>query len=72
MKHMQKVNLTSLKKGESVVVIPKENGLLLDLSIWRPIALLNVDFKIAARGFAKRLKPILPSLMHSGGSNRLC
>ena len=37
----------------------------MDLSNWRPITLLNVDFKIAARTIAKRLEPIFPSLIHS-------
>jgi len=32
---------------------------------WRPITLLNVNFKIAAKAIAKHLEPILPSLIHS-------
>ena len=31
---------------------PKEDGSLLDLSNWRPITLLNVDFKIATKAIA--------------------
>ena len=38
--------------------------MLLDLSNWRPITLLNVDFKIAAKAIAKRLEPILGPLIH--------
>lgn len=40
---------------------------MLELSNWtsRPITLLKVDFKIAAKAIAKRLEPILPSLIHS-------
>ena len=30
-----------------ITLIPKEDGSLLDLSNWRPITLLNVDYKIA-------------------------
>ena len=35
------------------------------LSNWRPITLLNVDYKILARAIAKRIEPKLPKLIHS-------
>ena len=41
-----------------ITLIPKEDGSLLELSNWRPITLLNVDFKIAAKAIAKRLESI--------------
>ena len=47
-----------------ITLTPKEDGSLLDLSNWRPITLLNVDFKIAAKAIAKRFEPILPVLIH--------
>ena len=47
-----------------ITLTPKEDGSLLDLSNWRPITLLNVDFKIAAKAIAKRLEPILGTLIH--------
>ena len=34
----------------------------LDLANWRPITLLNIDYKIAAHCFAQRIKPILPKI----------
>ena len=40
-----------------ITLTPKEDGSLLDLSNWRPITLLNVDFKIAAKAIAKLTHP---------------
>ena len=42
------------KKGE------REN-----LKNWRPLTLLNVDYKIIAKCFALRFKPLIPSLINS-------
>ena len=55
----------SISQRRGVITLtPKEDGSLLDLSNWRPIALLNVDFKIAAKAIAKRLEQVLPDLIH--------
>ena len=35
------------------------------LTSWRPITLLNVDYKILAKTIAKRIEPFLPKLIHS-------
>ena len=57
----REVNELTISQQRGVItLIPKEDGSLLELSNWRPITLLNVDLKIAAKGIAKRLKPILP------------
>ena len=48
-----------------ITLTPKDDGSLLELTNWRPITLLNVDFKIASKAIAKRFEPILPSLIHS-------
>jgi len=37
----------------------------LNLKNWRPITLLNVDYKIVSKAIAKRMEPVLPSLIHS-------
>ena len=34
------------------------------LSFWRPISLLNVDYKIVAKSMANRLKKVMPSIVH--------
>ena len=48
-----------------ITLIPKEEESLLTLKNWRPITLLNVDYKIALNAIAKRIEPVLPSLIHS-------
>ena len=37
----------------------------LDLNNWRPITLLNNDYKIAAYCLASRLKTVLPHIIHT-------
>ena len=46
------------------IFLSKEDGSLLDLHNWRPITLLNVNLKIAAKAIAKRLETVLPNLIH--------
>ena len=56
--------LTISQRRGVITLIPKDDGSLLELSNWRPITLLNVDFKIATKAIAKRLESILPNLIH--------
>ena len=60
-----KGELSISQRMRIIMLTPKDDGSLLELSNWRPITLLNIDFKIAAKAIAKRLEPILPSLIHS-------
>ena len=48
-----------------ISLIPKGESYLIELTNWRPIALLNVFYKILARAFAKRLELKLSKLIHS-------
>ena len=48
-----------------ISLIPKDENNLMVLSNWRPITLLNVDYKILARAIAKRIESKLPKLVHS-------
>ena len=53
----------SQKRGV-IASIPKDENNLTTLSNWRPITLLNVDYKILAKVIAKRIEPVLPKLIH--------
>ena len=53
----------SQKRG-IISLIPKDENNLSTLSNWRPITLLNVDYKILAKVIAKRIESVLPKLIH--------
>ena len=49
----------SISQRRGVIsLIPKEVSLL-KLQKWRPITLLDVDYKIASKAIAKRIEPLL-------------
>ena len=48
-----------------ITLIPKEDSNLLNLANWRPITLLNLDYKIASKAIAKRIEKVLASLINS-------
>ena len=48
-----------------ISLIPKGGCYLVELTNWRRITLLNVDYKILARVIAKRIELQLPKLIHS-------
>ena len=60
------------KKGEMsvsqrrgvITLVPKEVSNLLSLSNWRPITLLNLDYKFASKVIAKRLEKVLRVLIN--------
>ena len=59
----------SQKRG-IISLIPKDENNLTTLSNWRPITLLNVDYKILAKVIAKRIESVLPKI-ESFRSNRI-
>ena len=40
-----------------ISLLPKEDAELLLLQNWRPITLLNVDYKIASKAIGRRIEP---------------
>ena len=44
-------------------MIPKKDKPLQELKNWRPITLLNCDYKIASRAIASRVKAVLQNLV---------
>ena len=61
----EKGQLSISQRRGVITLIPKEEESLANLKNWRPITLLNVDYKVAAKATAKRIEPLLPKLIHS-------
>ena len=55
-------NLTELQRQGIVNLIPKKDKDLADLNNWRPLVLLNNDYKLATKTIANRIKPILATI----------
>jgi len=45
--------------------MPKADGDLKELSNWRPISLLDIDYKNLTKALAKRIQKYLPKLCNS-------
>lgn len=52
----------SARKGV-ITLIPKKNRDSLSLTNWRPLTMLNVDFKIYSKALANRMKKVLPDII---------
>ena len=55
--------MISQKRGV-ITLIPKEDSDLTDLYNWRPITLLNTDYKIASKVITKRIEKVLTHLIN--------
>ena len=60
----QENKLSVSQRRGIITLIPKGYENLNELRNWRPITLLNVDYKILARIIAMRIEPFLPNLIH--------
>ena len=60
-----KGQLSISQKRGIVKLILKPDSDSLDLQNWRPITLLNTDYKIAAKAVARRIEKMLPKIINS-------
>ena len=56
-------SLTELQKQSIITLLPKQNKDITNLDNWRPISLLNVDYKIATKTIANRVKSVLTKII---------
>ena len=61
----QNGSLSISQKRGIITLIPNAYGDLKELSNWRPISLLNIDYKILTKALAKRIEKYLPKLIDS-------
>ena len=57
-------HLNITKRQGIIRVVPKKRKNKLYLENWRPISLLNTDYKIATKTIASRISKVLPKLIH--------
>ena len=55
--------MTDLQKQSIITLLPKSGKDTTILDNWRPISLLNVDYKIATKSISNRIKPVLSSII---------
>ena len=60
-----KGHLSISQRRGLITLLPKKNKPRQYLKNWRPITLLNCDYKIAAKSIATRIKKILPHLINN-------
>ena len=57
--------LTQFQKQGIVSLLPKKDKDLTSLGNWRPISLLNIDYKITTKTIANRMKKVLSKLINN-------
>ena len=61
----QKEQFSVTQRRGIIKLIPKKDAEPFLIKNWRPISLLNCDYKIAAKALANRVKKVLPKLVNS-------
>ena len=56
--------LTDMQKQGVISLLPKKDKDLTSLKNWRPISLLNIDYKIATKAIANRMKKVLNKIIN--------
>ena len=59
----EKGQLSISQKRGIITLIPKQDSDLLHRQNWRPITLLNTDYKITAKALARRIEKVLPGII---------
>jgi len=62
-KRHQKGKLALTQRRGIISLIPKKDKPIQELKNWRPITLLNCDYKIASKAIASRVKAVLQNLV---------
>ena len=60
--------MTELQKQSIITLLPKPNKDTIYIENWRPISLLNIDYKIIAKVIANRIKNVLPLIISQNQS----
>ena len=60
----EKCLLTNSQRQAVITLLEKPGKDRTLLKNWRPISLLNTDYKIATKALASRLTPVLPTIIH--------
>lgn len=63
--YIQKHNLLSQSQYRGIITLLYKNGNRENIKNWRPITLMNIDYKIIAKIFGERLKKVLPTIIHA-------
>ena len=64
-------NLTTLQKQGIISLLPQKDKDLCNINNWRPLTLLNTDYKIAIKATTNRIKKHLPKTRGPWATGRL-